>query len=71
MSSNVGLTVMFLFVSAGIAVEGVMSLETSFVNLKAVTTVTKEPKLQLQSDIDFANEPKLCIQLSQPDTELK
>lgn len=48
-----------------------MAVETSFVNLKAVATVTQEPKLVVLADIDFAGAPKLCIQLSQPETELK
>lgn len=56
--------------SAGIAVEGTMSLQTSFVSLKTVSTITQEPKLVVLSDIDFAAAPKLCIQLSQPQTLL-
>lgn len=57
--------------SAGVAIEGIMALETSFVNLKTIATITKEPRLVVLSDIDFAAAPKLCIQLNQLETVLK
>ncbi|XP_018321773.1 microsomal triglyceride transfer protein large subunit [Agrilus planipennis] len=53
--------------SAGIVVEGFSVIDTDFVRSQAEFIVSIEPKLNLETDIDFYSEAKLCMKLSQPE----
>lgn len=57
--------------SAGIAVKGTLSAHTSFVQSQVEFVVAIEPKLHLESDIDFYTNVAMCIQVKQPDNVLK
>lgn len=41
-------------------------MDTSFVSLRDEFKITQEPKLDLETDIDFSGKIMLCMQLSQP-----
>lgn len=61
----------FYIYSAGIFLQGIMRVDTSFVRSKIEFNVATEVKLNLQSDLNFYNEISLCMQLSQPDSLIK
>lgn len=54
--------------NTGIAVTGSLSLDTSFVTLNVRFNVGQEPQLHLSSDLDFASDNRLCMQLRQTDS---
>lgn len=53
---------------AGIIVLGMIKLNTIFVRSRVEFSLSVEPKLSLQADIDFSLKTKLCMRLSQPDS---
>lgn len=48
---------------------GAFTVDTSFVQLQATFTTTQEPKLQLKSSFEMPS--VLCLELTQPETELQ
>lgn len=63
----------FFFVSScstGLVISGKILVNAGFVTLDSKFIVTREPKLNLNTDIDFSAENLLCMQLSQPDDVL-
>jgi microsomal triglyceride transfer protein large subunit len=60
----------FLF-SAGLALEGSIAVESSYVSLSSKVIITQEPKLHLSSDLDFYTDNVLCMKLVQPDVTYK
>ncbi|XP_077284119.1 microsomal triacylglycerol transfer protein isoform X2 [Arctopsyche grandis] len=57
--------------SAGIAIEGLLKADTSFVKSQVDFLIAAEPKLNLVSDIDFYTDIALCMQVKQPNTSVK
>lgn len=57
--------------AAGVAMIGLLKVDTEFVKSQVEFTLSVEPKLQLQTDIDFSSGVQLCMRLSQPDTLYK
>lgn len=57
--------------SVGLAIRGKILLNAGFVSLDLNFNVEKEPKLNLNTDVDFATENVLCMQLSQPNDVVK
>ncbi|KAF2884917.1 hypothetical protein ILUMI_21251 [Ignelater luminosus] len=53
--------------SAGIIILGLIRVDTSFVKSQVEFSVSLEPKLNLQTDIEFSSNVNLCMKLSQPD----
>ncbi|KAK9887789.1 hypothetical protein WA026_000102 [Henosepilachna vigintioctopunctata] len=56
---------------AGIFLSGSMKVDTSFVRSQIEFTVTMEPQLKLESDLDFSSNMKCCLKFSQVDVLLK
>ncbi|KAI4456052.1 microsomal triglyceride transfer protein large subunit [Holotrichia oblita] len=54
--------------SAGFVFTGTMKVENSFVSSQVEFMSSIEPKLSLQTDIDFYSNVNLCMRLSQPDS---
>lgn len=52
--------------SIGLVLRGNILLNAGFVSLDLQFNVAKEPKLNLNSDVEFSVENMLCMQLSQP-----
>lgn len=61
---------MFSVFSTGLAISGQILVNAGFVTLDSKFSVANEPKLNLRTDIDFATENILCMQLSQPNDVL-
>lgn len=57
--------------SVGLHVAGKILVNAGFVTLDLHFTLEKEPKLNLNTDVDFSSENLLCMQLSQPDDVLR
>ncbi|PNF28005.1 hypothetical protein B7P43_G13850 [Cryptotermes secundus] len=57
--------------NAGIMIQGVMKVDSSFVRSQVEFTLATEAKLNLVSDIDFYNSVALCLQLRSPDSVIK
>ncbi|XP_055683479.1 microsomal triacylglycerol transfer protein [Lutzomyia longipalpis] len=55
----------------GLAVYGRVSVINDYVKMANEFVMQQEPKLDLVSDIDFSGNPILCMQLSQPNSEVK
>lgn len=53
--------------SVGFVLNGTILVNAGFVTLDLNFSVEKEPKLNLNTDVDFSTENILCMQLSQPD----
>lgn len=53
--------------STGLYIDGKILVNAGFVTLDLNFNVEKEPKLNLNTDVDFSVENILCMQLSQPD----
>jgi hypothetical protein len=60
-----------IFCSAGITVQGIMRLDSSFVRSQVEFNIATEAKLNLVSDIDFYSNVALCLQLRSPDSVVK
>lgn len=60
-----------VFCSAGLSIQGVAKVDTSFVRSQVEFNVATEVKLNLVSDIDFYNSIALCLQLKQPDSVVR
>lgn len=56
--------------NTGIALQGSMLLETSFIKLSVEFSVNQEPQLHLSSDLDFSSDTSLCMKLMQSDSVL-
>lgn len=56
---------------AGIVMFGLLRVDTSFVQSKVEFTMSTEPKLDLESDIEFASGVAVCLRLTQPTTIFK
>ncbi|XP_019876158.1 microsomal triacylglycerol transfer protein [Aethina tumida] len=54
--------------SAGILLVGSTKVDTAFVKSQVEFTASIEPKLNLQTDIDFSSKMNLCMRLTQPET---
>ncbi|KAJ8943235.1 hypothetical protein NQ318_009926 [Aromia moschata] len=54
--------------SAGIVVTGAIKIDSSFVKSQVEFSASIEPKLTLQTDIDFSSNVHLCMRLTQPDS---
>lgn len=63
--------VLVFVVSAGIMIQGVMKVDSSFVRSQVEFTLATEAKLNLVSDIDFYSSVALCLQLRSPDSVIK
>lgn len=50
---------------------GTTKVKTGFVKSKSEFSLSVEPKLQLETDVDFSNGASLCMRLSQPDCVFK
>lgn len=59
------------FFSAGIIIAGLIKVDTSFVKSQIEYNLSIEPKLKLQTDIDFYSNVNLCMRLVQPDSIYK
>ncbi|XP_066994605.2 microsomal triacylglycerol transfer protein isoform X2 [Anabrus simplex] len=57
--------------SAGLLLQGLLKVDTSFVRSQIEFNVATEANLSLVSDIDFYNNIALCLQLQQPNSVLK
>ncbi|XP_017781565.1 PREDICTED: microsomal triglyceride transfer protein large subunit [Nicrophorus vespilloides] len=57
--------------SSAILVVGTMRVDNSLVRSEIEFVVSIEPKLNLQTDIDFYNDIMLCMRLTQPETILR
>ena len=57
--------------SAGVTVQGIMRVDSSFVRSQVEFTIATEAKLNLVSDIDFYKTIALCLQLRSPDSVIK
>lgn len=53
--------------SVGLFIAGKILVNAGFVTLDLNFNLEKEPKLNLNTDVDFSSENILCMQLSQPD----
>nr|CAD7575870.1 unnamed protein product [Timema californicum] len=58
-------------VGAGIALQGLIKVDTSFVRSQVEFNLATEVKLNLVSDIDFYGNLALCLQLKQPDSVVR
>ncbi|XP_053692396.1 microsomal triacylglycerol transfer protein [Sabethes cyaneus] len=56
--------------NTAIVVSGNVKLDTSYVSLDVSFVAGQEPQLHLTSDLDFATDPALCMQLLQPNSIL-
>uniref|UniRef100_A0A1Q3FP29 Putative microsomal triglyceride transfer protein n=1 Tax=Culex tarsalis TaxID=7177 RepID=A0A1Q3FP29_CULTA len=56
--------------NTGIALQGSLLLETSFIKLSVEFSVNQEPQLHLSSDLDFSSDTSLCMKLLQSDSVL-
>ncbi|XP_001845472.2 microsomal triglyceride transfer protein large subunit [Culex quinquefasciatus] len=56
--------------NTGIALQGSLLLQTSFVKLSVEFDVNQEPQLHLSSDLDFSSDTSLCMKLMQSDSVL-
>ncbi|KAJ8915951.1 hypothetical protein NQ315_016627 [Exocentrus adspersus] len=54
--------------SAGIVITGSIKIDTSFVKSQMEFSSSVEPKLNLQTNIDFSSNVHLCMRLSQPES---
>ncbi|KAJ8979263.1 hypothetical protein NQ317_012733 [Molorchus minor] len=54
--------------SAGIAIMGTTKVDSYFVKTEIEFGASIEPKLNLQTDIDFSSNVHLCMRLTQPET---
>ncbi|KAJ8941576.1 hypothetical protein NQ314_010350 [Rhamnusium bicolor] len=54
--------------TAGIVLIGLIKIDTSFVKSQVEFSASIEPKLTLQTDIDFSSNVHLCMRLAQPDS---
>ncbi|KAF4513818.1 UNVERIFIED_CONTAM: hypothetical protein B566_EDAN015881, partial [Ephemera danica] len=54
--------------NAGLALQGLVKVDSSFVRSQVEFTVATEPRLNLVSDVNFYNTVALCLQLRQPDS---
>lgn len=52
--------------SVGLYIAGKILVNAGFVTLDLNFNLEKEPKLNLNTDVDFSSENILCMQLSQP-----
>lgn len=52
--------------SVGLYIAGKILVNAAFVTLDIHFNLEKEPKLNLNTDVDFSSENILCMQLSQP-----
>lgn len=59
------------FSSTGFVIHGQIEVNAGFVTLDSMFSLEKEPKLNLNTDIDFSDENLLCMQLSQPEDILR
>lgn len=59
------------FFSVGLYVAGKIVVNAGFVTLDLNFNLEKEPKLNLNTDVDFSSENLLCMQLSQPNDVLR
>lgn len=50
---------------------GLLRVDTSFVQSKVEFTVSTEPKLDLESNIEFGSGVAVCLRLKQPSTIYK
>nr|CAD7406987.1 unnamed protein product [Timema cristinae] len=57
--------------NAGIALQGLIKVDTSFVRSQVEFNLATEVKLNLVSDIDFYGNLALCLQLKQPDSVVR
>jgi hypothetical protein len=57
--------------SAGVTIQGIMRVDSSFVRSQVEFTIATEAKLNLVSDIDFYSNVALCLQLRSPDSVIK
>ncbi|XP_059476430.1 microsomal triacylglycerol transfer protein [Neocloeon triangulifer] len=57
--------------NAGVVMQGIITVDTSFVKSMVDFNIAMEPKLNLVSDVNFYNKVALCLQLSQPDSTVK
>lgn len=56
---------------AGLTTIGSTTIHNSFFNLKNKFSLTSEPKIKVQANIDFYTDILLCIQLGRPEMVLK
>lgn len=63
--------VFFRYFSVGFVLRGKILVNAGFVTLDLNFNVEKEPKLNLNTDVDFSSENILCMQLSQPNDILR
>jgi hypothetical protein len=61
----------FCYCSAGVTIQGIMRVDSSFVRSQVEFNIATEAKLNLVSDIDFYSNVALCLQLRSPDSVIK
>lgn len=57
--------------SSAFAVQGRFSIDTSFISVQSEFDAAQGPQLNLETDLDFSGDLKLCMQLSQPLTVVR
>ncbi|GFG29687.1 hypothetical protein Cfor_03737 [Coptotermes formosanus] len=57
--------------NAGVTIQGIMRVDSSFVRSQVEFNIATEAKLNLVSDIDFYSNVALCLQLRSPDSVIK
>lgn len=56
--------------STGTALTTTVFIKSSIVRLAVQSELLEEPQINLSSKIDFASKSEICMQLSQPNTQL-
>ncbi|XP_063244373.1 microsomal triacylglycerol transfer protein isoform X2 [Bacillus rossius redtenbacheri] len=57
--------------NAGIFLQGLAKVDSSFVRSQAEFTLATEAKLNLESDVSFSDKVAMCMQLKQPDSVIR
>ncbi|KAK7870894.1 hypothetical protein R5R35_005486 [Gryllus longicercus] len=57
--------------NVALLLQGLLRVDSSFVRSQVEFNVATEPRLELSSDVDFYDKVALCMQLRQPDAELR
>lgn len=56
--------------SIGTALISNIMIKSSMIRISMASQLTEEPQINLSSKIDFASQTAICMQLSQPSTQL-
>jgi hypothetical protein len=62
-------TILYLF-STGTALATSLSVRSSIVHVSLDSELLEEPQINVSSKIDFSGQAAICMQLSQPNTQL-